>query len=205
MDDKLPNDKGGVPQTLKELFQFYHDVVKRLYSVVQAENSLPVEILFELHAAFDHVTRIYTFHEREADAVAKAYSHLKRSCLDVYKIYLRDTLDMFEELRRIETHYIDNGEFDFKLRQLVADIRRKARHARSVEGDKREDIDGKIQAFDLWQEVADDCQRLRESFYYCPHVAWAKKKGFWNAVKYIVVGIIASLIAAAIWQWCASL
>ncbi|MFN8140428.1 MAG: hypothetical protein U0R49_11585 [Fimbriimonadales bacterium] len=200
-DVSLFKHQGCTPQTIAELSQFYHDVVKRLYSVVQAENSLPAEILFEIHAAFDHVTRIHTFGEVESIAITKAYSHLKRSCLDIYKIYLRDSLDMYAELRRIETHYIDNGDFDFKLRHLVAEIRKKARHARRVEGDKRGDVDGKILAFDLWQDVANDCQTLRENFYFSPHVAWARKKNFWNGVKLVTIGVLASIIAAAIWQF----
>ncbi len=192
--------QGGTPQTLEELSQFYHDVVKRLYSVVQAENSLPAEILFEIHAAFDHVTRIHTFGEDQSLAITKAYSHLKRSCLDVYKIYLRDTLDMYEELRKIDTHVIDNGDFDYKLRHLVAEIRKKARHARRVEGDKRSDVDGRIQAFELWQDVANECQVVRDEFYYHKSIAWAKRKASWATVKFFVFGVVTSLIGTIIWQ-----
>lgn len=51
-----------------------------------------MEILFELNAALDHLSRHYTYKESEAEAVAKAYAHMKRACLDVFKITLRETL-----------------------------------------------------------------------------------------------------------------
>lgn len=45
------------PSNIAELFAFYHDYVKVLYSAVQTENALPQEVLFELNAAFDHLSR----------------------------------------------------------------------------------------------------------------------------------------------------
>jgi hypothetical protein len=49
------------PKNLQELFEFYFDFVKPLYSEIQTRNELPYETLFELNAAFDHVSRIYTY------------------------------------------------------------------------------------------------------------------------------------------------
>ncbi len=45
------------PTTFEELFAFYHQYVKLLYSDVQTQNVLPAETLFEMNAAFDHVSR----------------------------------------------------------------------------------------------------------------------------------------------------
>ena len=46
--------------TEKDVFQFYNDYVKILYSEIEARNNtLPVELLFEIHSAFDHLKRIY--------------------------------------------------------------------------------------------------------------------------------------------------
>ena len=47
----------GKPKKFEELFKFYHEYVKLLYSSVQAGGSLPAEVLFELNAALDHVSR----------------------------------------------------------------------------------------------------------------------------------------------------
>ena len=73
----------GHPTTFADLFKFYHEHVKILYSSVQVENVMPVELLFELNAALDHVSRHWCYGESEKEAVEKAYSHLKRCCLDV--------------------------------------------------------------------------------------------------------------------------
>ena len=80
----------ATPKTLAELFDFYFDEVKVLYAAVQAENTLPAEVLFEINAAFDHLARHWRHKEGEADAVAKTFGHLKRACLDIFKIRARD-------------------------------------------------------------------------------------------------------------------
>ena len=49
------------PTTFTELFEFYQNNVKLFYSAVQAENELPTEILFEINAAFDHLSRHYIY------------------------------------------------------------------------------------------------------------------------------------------------
>lgn len=104
------------PKDFAELFDFYQNQVKVFYSAVQAENTLPLEILFELNAAFDHVSRHYVYGEPEHEVVLKSYSHLKRACLDVFKITLRETLDMADELAKIDVSLIDNGAYENCLR-----------------------------------------------------------------------------------------
>ena len=52
--------------TEKEVYQFYNDTVKIIYSEIEAKkNSLPVELLFEIHSAFDHLKRIHIDNEPE--------------------------------------------------------------------------------------------------------------------------------------------
>lgn len=64
---------------INEVFSFYNDFVKPLYSEIEAENNdLPVELLFEIHAAFDHLKRYYIGEEKEEICCSKAISHLKR-------------------------------------------------------------------------------------------------------------------------------
>jgi hypothetical protein len=46
--------------TEKEVYQFYNDKVKILYSEIEARNNvIPVELLFEIHSAFDHLKRFH--------------------------------------------------------------------------------------------------------------------------------------------------
>ncbi len=82
---------------------------------------------------------------------------------------------MYDELRLTDTSIIDNGNFDHQLKFLVGEIRQKAALARTSEGDKAGENEGKLLAFELWQEVALLCKKLREDFYYDKNVAWAKK------------------------------
>lgn len=169
----LPEWSGTRPTTLGELFTFYHGYVKVLYGLVQNENALPQEMLFEVNAALDHISRIWTYSETEADAVGKAFSHFKRSCLDVFKILVKVASSQYKELTSLDTSAIDNGEFDRDLHALWREIKVGSTEARSIEGQPDGD---RIPAFDKWEEVAANCLRLQEEFFFHPQLAWAKRK-----------------------------
>jgi len=180
------------PRTIAELFAFYHDYVKVLYSAVQTENALPQEVLFELNAAFDHLSRHWTYGETEADVVRKCYGHLKRSCLDIFKISVREARTQFDELRKIDTSTVDNGEFDKNLLCLFAEIRKGATSARSIEGNGNADPNGPIKAFDAWQPVYANCLRLEADFYHHQALDWAKRR-WW--LKYWKTTVFAAFLA----------
>jgi hypothetical protein len=164
------------PKTFEELFKFYHEYVKLLYSSVQAGGVLPIEVLFELNAALDHISRHWAYRESEAAVVDKAYAHLKRTCLDIFKLKVNDANDQFLELRSIETSVLDNGEFDRNLIALHHKIKTEATEARRLEGESRNDDEATIKAFSLWQPVYDDCIKLEKEFFNHPKLNWAKKK-----------------------------
>lgn len=188
----------GKPKTFAELFKFYHEYVKLLYSTVQAGGSLPTEVLFELNAALDHISRHWAYNESEAAVVDKAYAHLKRSCLDVFKLKVKDANEQFSELRGIDTSVLDNGDFDRKLIALYHSIKTGATNARRLEGESKNDDDVHVKAFDLWQPVYQDCVLLETEFYNHPKLPWAKKrvarfkrKEFWvGVVTAFVVGLV---------------
>lgn len=180
------------PRTIAELFDFYHNYVKVLYSAVQTQNVLPQEVLFEINAAFDHLSRHWTYSESEEDAVRKCYGHLKRSCLDIFKISVREARTQYDELRRIDTSTIDNGEFDKKLLALFAEIRLGATMARNMEGNGSSDLEGSIKAFDAWQPVYANCLRLEDDFYHHSALDWAKRR-WW--LKYWKSTVFAALMA----------
>jgi len=185
------------PQTFAELFKFYHEYVKLLYSSVQVENELPTELLFELNATLDHVSRHWCYAETEKEVVEKAYSHLKRSCLDVFKLRVKKAVDQYNELTAIEISIIDNGEYERNLKSLIQKIRCAATEARRLEGLVKNAKDGNIQAFEAWHPVFDDCVRLEKDFYYHPKLNWAKKNGLWRKVKGFVLGVITGAICLA--------
>lgn len=185
------------PTTLPELFKFYDQYVKLLYSSVQVENQLPAELLFELNAALDHLARHWTHGETEQEAVEKAYSHLKRCCLDVFKLKVKAAIDQAKELQGIEISLIDNGEYERELKALVQKIKAGATEARRLEGRTKRFKDGSIQAFVAWEPVFADCVKLEKTFYQHPKLNWAKKTGHWRATKKFILSIFAAGLAGA--------
>lgn len=194
------------PTTFPELFSFYDRCVKLLYSTVQADNVLPSATLFEINAAFDHLARRWTHGESEAQVVEKAYSHLKRSCLDIFKLRVKRALDQATELGKIEVALIDNGDYERNLKALVAKIREGAIHARREESKTSNGADGSVLAFAVWQPVFDDCVTLEKQFYLHPSLNWAKKTGKWRATKKFVLSLFSAAVVGA-WlkdplAWC---
>lgn len=181
------------PTTIDELFDFYNTYVKVLYSAVQTENALPQEVLFELNAAFDHLSRHWIYREPEADVVRKSYGHLKRSCLDIFKISVREARTQFDELRKLDTSAIDNGQFDTRLIALFSDIRKGATSARRLEGRGGGGSPG--QAFDAWQPVYLACLKLESDFYHHNALDWAKRR-WWG--KYWKSAIASSALAGVV-------
>jgi len=164
------------PRTFDELFGFYHEYVKLLYSYVQTQNALPAEVLFEVNAALDHISRRWIYGETEEQVVKKAFGHFKRSCLDVFKIAVREARRQYDELRKLDTSAIDNGEYDRKLNVLLAEIQRGATEARRLEGNGKKDDEESIKAFDAWQPVFEACLRLEEEFFLHSALDWAKRR-----------------------------
>ncbi len=192
---------GGRPKTLADLFVFYHGYVKPLYAEVQTENELPQEVLFELNAALDHLARHWTYQETEEMVVAKAYSHFKRACLDVFKIRLVKAVDQRNRLFQTDLSAVDNGDFIKELNALFAKIQRGAVEARQTEG--MPDNDNKVPAFEMWEAVFLDCIKLEEKFFLHKGVNWARQRGWliWCRQNFIgfVLGILASLIASYVY------
>jgi hypothetical protein len=193
--------KHGKPNNLKELFDFYHKYVKLLYSEIQAENVLPADTIFEVNAAFDHVATHWTYGISEESAVADAFGHLKRSCLDSFKYKFVRARQQYDALCKIDTSVIDNGEYSVKLHKTFNEMRTLATKARSLEG--KADDDKAVPAFEVWEDVYVKCVKFQDEFYLHPRLNWAKRKGFWNFVRQnfwaIILGILTSLAATYIW------
>jgi hypothetical protein len=129
---------------------------------------------FEINAAFDHLSRHWAYGESEEEAVGKSFGHLKRCCLDIFKISVREARCQYDELRKLDTSMIDNGEFDKKLNALFTKISDGAVEARSLEG--KGDISD---IFGRWYSVLKDCLRLDQEFFHHPAVDWSKKQ-WWH-------------------------
>jgi len=198
----------GNVKTFDDLFQFYYSNTKILYSFVQRNAKLPQEVLFEINAAFDHIARHYYTEnpQEEGDVVEKALSHLKRSCLDIFKLALTEANKQCDEINRLDLSIIDNGDGVFikELKHLVRGIREKSEEARLKEGT---DFD---YAYNVWSEMFLDCMKLEKEFYYSEKLQWAKKKRIRqfiyeipynvlnNLISYVIVGAAASAVTAIV-------
>lgn len=186
------------PADLRGLFAFYHDYVKALYSYVQTENALAQETLFEINAALDHISRIYTYDEPEASAVGKAFGHLKRSCLDIFKLYVKETRNQYNELNKMDTSSVDNGDFDGNYHRLFNKIKRAALDARRLEGQWDDNDAGTHVSFDRWQDVLGMCIEFRENFFYHQRVLWIRKHAPWLRAWKWASGIVTTMVIG----WC---
>ena len=75
---------------IKDIFIFYQEYIKPIYAEIEAKrNQIPVELLFETYASFDHLKRFYLDDESEEESSRKALSHLKRGVLDAFKLKLK--------------------------------------------------------------------------------------------------------------------
>ena len=187
--------------TEKEVYQFYNDHVKVAYSEIEAAgNKLPVELLFEVHSAFDHLKRFHVDGQSEDHCCEKAYSHLKRGLLDTFKLKLKYFNNEYEALlgKSVkDLRLVDNGEYLPKALAAQKQIVDTARDARLREG--QNDIDG---ALEKWYEVSLLISDYSEVFFDSKKISWAKatsiRQGVIGAIIGFILGITASIIAGLI-------
>ena len=192
------------PKTVAELFRFYYKAVKPVYAHVESLNQPPIEMLFEINAAFDHLSRHWQYGDSEEEAVSKAAAHLKRCTFDAFKIILRETRDQFEELGRVDVAIINNGDFKQGMIECWGKIRELSTEARSKEGDSRDEHRWD-EPFELWRKVYTLCVEFEQDFYRNPAVQWAKttqRKRAWKSrlIDGIVAGVIGAILGVLLGQ-----
>jgi hypothetical protein len=174
--------------TEKDVYCFYNEKVKILYSEIEARNnSLPVELLFEIHSAFDHLKRIHADGESESQCAERAFSHLKRGLLDAFKLKLMYHNKDYSKILNLKAdlRLIDNGRFLPSLlckRKEIIDI---AKTARLFEGKKDTD-----EAFEKWYEVSALIDQFEKNFFDSSKIQWAKKISIFHFSVTFIVGII---------------
>ena len=182
---------------IKDVFEFYQKYTKPIYAEIEAKrNQIPVELLFETYASFDHLKRYYLNEDSEKESSFKALSHLKRGILDAFKLklkYFHDDLEKFLSLK-IDFELIDNGAFIKNFHKERNEIYKIAKVARLNESKK--DID---EAFEKWYEVSVKIDEFEEKYFNkLDKIEWAKKKTFsWinkDSIRGFIIGIISSLV-----------
>lgn len=189
-------------ESVKDVFTFYTDKLKPLYSETVARNNIiPLEIFFEIHASFDHLKRIYVDEEKEASCCHQAKGHLKRAVLDLYKLKLKHFNLEFQEFQKnidpSVLKIVDNGKFYPAMNQDKREILKIAAEAR-----KNESHQNKTDAYANWSEVSVKINRFEEKYFNCKGIDWATtvvkkmslKKILANVVWTIFIGLICTCI-----------
>jgi len=182
--------------TIKEVYEFYQEFVKPIYAEIEARwNDIPVELLFETYASFDHIKRFYLDGEDEHTASMKAISHLKRGVLDAFKLklkYFNQDVENFLN-SKVDFQLIDNGKFISSFYKDKQEIIAEAKKARMIEGKI-----GKEESFESWFQASILIDKFEENYFQHTYkVDWAKDKTFeWlnkDTVRGVVIGIVSSL------------
>jgi hypothetical protein len=188
------------PKNLNELFKFYYEYVKPLYASISSENSLPQEVLFEINAAFDHLSRKWQFKETDSDVIKQTFGHLKRSCLDIFKLKLKYTIDEYTSLIKHDLSLIDNGDFEKNLRAAVFNLKKEGAEARYYESLNKTGNISPPEAFDKWMPVYQKCLEIENLYFNNPNIDWAKNKNKSYTHKQYMIGIYTSVIGSFIFM-----
>jgi hypothetical protein len=182
--------------TEEDVYQFYTEKVKILFSEIEARNNtLPVELLFEINSAFDHLKRFHIDKESEEKCAEKAFSHLKRGMLDAFKLKLKYHNSDYEKLikQKTDLRIIDSGKFLPELLAARRTIINVAKEARFSEG--KSNIDA---AFEKWYEVSTLIDQFETCYFDPRKIQWAKKQGMFHFSSTFIIGLITGIITSII-------
>lgn len=180
---------------LTELFQYYNTFFKPPYTNIEARgNTIPVEILFEIHSSFDHIARHYVKGEDINKCIAKAQAHIERGTLDLYKLELKAFIDEYKKFTNedIDFSLLDSGKFQDRVQKNWIDIIKTAKEARLSETRKT-----KEESFELWSAVSVKIGEFEDEIFHTETVAWGrvttKKRNRKARTVDFAIGFLASL------------
>lgn len=182
--------------TEQEVYEFYNNTVKVIYSEIEAKNNtLPVELLFEINSAFDHLKRIHIDNESEDLQSQKAYSHLKRGCLDAFKLKLKYFNDDVSKIyrKKADLRIIDNGQYLADFIQAKAEIFKIAKEARLNEGKMDTEL-----ALQEWSHVSVLIDSFEDKFFNTEKLHWAEKQSFFHFNANFWLGVLAGIISSVV-------
>lgn len=184
--------------TETDVYKFYNEQVKLIYSEIEARNNtLPVELLFEIHSAFDHLKRFHIDNQSESECCEKAFSHLKRGMLDAFKLKLKYFNDDYQTLikSKADLRIIDSGKYLSELLEKRKDLIKIAKQARLSESSKNID-----EAFELWANVSELINEIEEKFFDSAKITWAKRQSFFQFSGNFWIGVLTGIISSiAVW------
>lgn len=191
--------------TLKEkievLYETYNYEVKPLLALVEATyEAFPVQVLNEIRAFNDHLSRCYVSSldsdsiEKEMD---KARSHLKRIRFDCFKflnVFLHDKARRFEkQTKNTNLSVINNGEFFIQFNKLNKGATLAVRDAKRLE---HIDSDRAFEKFEEAYNLYSDLENLIDEHRHL--INWARLRHPLGIVLKIVLFIITAIISGLI-------
>ena len=179
-----------------DVYKFYNEKVKIIYSEIEArKNVLPIELLFEIHSAFDHLKRIHVDGDSTDEQSNKAYSHLKRGCLDAFKLKLKFFNDDQKKVfgKKADLRIIDNGKFITDFISERNKIISCAKDARIMEGQKNIDA-----AFEKWYSVSTMIDAFEQKFIDAEKIHWAEKQSFFRFGITFIIGVVTGVLGSVI-------
>lgn len=160
----------------KELCNMYLTLCKPLIGFFEViENEYPVEILNEIRATFDHLSRlVITEDENELN---KLRSHIYRMCIDSYKFVIFGLNDMFSQFEKNAKNFQNGGsEFFCKYYTLKGEFSTFVMQAKQWEvhfGEYQDLLDTYEKAFNKGNEIHMLIRNIDE-------YVFTKPKSIWN-------------------------
>jgi len=193
-------------QEIKGLYHTYYNEFKFWLAAVETRyQELPAEILNELRAFTDHISRCYLngiSNKKIKENLERAENHLNRACFDCVKtlvISYFDEINNFEDTtKNFDLSLVQNGEFYVEYRHLKQAAEEKFRLAKKTEKDDRI-IDYKDVSFENFQNAFNKYNSLVELINKnLVHIDWAKRKKTTKKILVSCAVIIYTTIIAPI-------
>jgi len=192
-----------VSEQVQDAFAFYSEYLKPLYCEIEArDNTIPVEMLFEIHAAFDHLRRFYVNGDEETTSTRRAIGHLKRASLDAFKLKLKYFNADLERLLGLGAclELVDNGSFIEEILRDKQKIIKIAKQARIDESKNDPET-----AFDTWIQTSilidETTEKILNSQVHIDS-ATIKAKNWFNKDKFqgLWIGFLSGFLSSlAVW------
>lgn len=191
----------NLKEKIEVLYEVYNNEVKPLLALVEATyEAFPVQVLNEIRAFNDHLSRCYVSSldsESIDHEMDKAKSHLKRIRFDCFKflnVFLHDKVSRFEkQTRNTNLSVISNGDFFIQFNKLNKGAILAVRDAKRLE---HTNSDRAFEKFEEAYNLYTDLENLIDEHRHL--INWARLKHPLGTVLKIVLFFITAIISGFI-------
>ena len=193
---------------IESLYIEYQEDIKPLTFYVERKyHKFPKSLLKEFRDVFDHISRCYEQSATEQyknDNIKKAENHFDRIKLDTYKYVSdykkREFTKWKKKYNKYDLQNINDGEFWRKILDLEDEAEKIFSNARNIESKSVAEACKLIQESAIKYDIITDLINDKRIYIIKAKFKY-KKVTFLNWLIGFSVGIIASIIAAGIWEY----